>query len=104
MNAARPSRKFGEQANSMVKKIIIWTCILYIFYLFRAPQSDYISSQVSEVVVYWLVYVLTAIFILVGLYMTMVLLFGNHTDIENICRFVLENYIAIMLSILIVNR
>tara|TARA_Y100000389_G_scaffold146157_1_gene144799 strand:+ start:79 stop:393 length:315 start_codon:yes stop_codon:yes gene_type:complete len=96
--------EIAARMKSIVKKTIIWTCSLYIFYIFHAPQSDYISKQVSDAVVKCFIFVLTALFVLLGLYIIIAILLGNESDIENICKFILENHISIMIAIILNNR
>ena len=91
-------------ANSVIRKTIGWIGILYAFNLLHAPQNNYISKQTSDAVGSCFVSVLMGLFVVTGLYITIVLMFGNENDIENICHFVLENHIALMVSILIVKR
>ena len=95
---------FSERSVSIIKKAVMWTCLLYIFHIFYAPQSDYISKQVSDAVISYFVFILITLFVLMGIFISIILLCGNDNDREKICRFVLDNHVALMISILIVKR
>tara|TARA_Y100000590_G_C15257792_1_gene839992 strand:+ start:355 stop:666 length:312 start_codon:yes stop_codon:yes gene_type:complete len=103
MNNKKWMEELTERIKSIIKKTLIWTCSLYSFHIFNAPQRNYISSQVSEAIVYCYIYILTTLFVLMGLYITIALIFGNDNDMENICRFILDNHIAIMIAIIVNN-
>jgi len=103
MNNKKWMEELTERIKSIIKKTLIWTCSLYTFNIFNAPKTDNISSQVSEAIVHCYIYILTTLFVLMGLYITIALIFGNDNDMENICRFVLDNHIAIMIAVIVNN-
>ena len=104
MNDNKYTSEIVERTKSIIKKTIAWTCSLYVFYIFHAPQNDYISKEISNAVVRCYIYVFMLLFVLMGLYITIVLLLGNENDVEKICRFVLDNHISIMIAIIVINK
>ena len=90
-----------SRTKSIIKKTILWACLLYIFYVFNNPQNDYISKKVSEVIVKCCMFVVIGLFILSGVYITLALLLGNENDVEKICLFIIENHISLMFAILL---
>jgi len=104
MNNNKYTSEIVERSKSIIKKTILWTCSLYIFYIFHAPQNDYISKEISNAVVKCLIFVFMLLFVLLGLYISVVLLLGNESDIEHICRFVMDNHVSLMMAIIINNK
>lgn len=85
---------------SIAKKSVVWTGVFYLYTIFRYYQQDYISKSVSDAVITTIIFGVMMFFVLMGLYVTLSLMFGNDNDMEGLCRFILDTHIAIMVAIL----
>jgi hypothetical protein len=85
---------------SITKKSVVWTGLFYLYTIFRYYQQDYISKSVSDAVITTVIFGVMIFFVLLGLYVTIALIFGNDNDIEGLCRYILDTHIAIMVAIL----
>jgi len=85
---------------SIAKKTVVWTGVFYLYTIFRYYQQDYISKSVSDAVITTIIFGVMMFFVLMGLYVTLSLMFGNDNDMEGLCRFILDTHIAIMVAIL----
>lgn len=85
---------------SIAKKAVVWTGVFYLYTIFRYYQQDYISKSVSDAVITTIIFGVMMFFVLMGLYVTLSLMFGNDNDMEGLCRFILDTHIAIMVAIL----
>jgi hypothetical protein len=85
---------------SIAKKAVVWTGLFYLYTIFRYYQQDYISKSVSDAVITTIIFGVMMFFVLMGLYVTLSLMFGNDNDMEGLCRFILDTHIAIMVAIL----
>lgn len=85
---------------SITKKTVVWTGVFYLYTIFRYYQEDYISKSVSDAVITTIIFGVMMFFVLMGLYVTLSLMFGNDNDMEGLCRFILDTHIAIMVAIL----
>jgi len=85
---------------SITKKTVVWTGVFYLYTIFRYYQEDYISKSVSDAVSTTIIFGVMMMFVLLGLYVTLALMFGNDNDMDGLCRFILDTHIAIMVAIL----
>lgn len=85
---------------SITKKTVVWTGVFYLYTIFRYYQEDYISKSVSDAVSTTIIFGVMMMFVLLGLYVTLALMFGNDNDMDGLCRFILDTHIAIMIAIL----
>jgi hypothetical protein len=86
---------------SITKKSVVWTGLFYLHIIFRNYQQDYISKSVSDAVITTVIFGVMMFFVLLGLYITIALMFGNDNDIEGLCRYILDTHIAIMVAIIL---
>jgi len=97
LNAALSRRVY-----SITNKTIVWISLFYTYYIFNTQQNEFIAKSVSDVVIRWIIFSMLLLFVLVGLYITIILMFGNENDMDMICQFILDNHVAIMIAILVV--